>query len=153
MITFSNQLLKAGIHFQGPVIDKPRLIHFVPSHHSQVVHHIAATDDQHAFPSELVQFPCQLVMVWRILGIVNTHLQYSKIGFGIHMPDDCPAAMLQYSVMVALHCCSLYESFDMISQLRLTGSRILRIKHGLRNHSVVMDSFRKVNSVLLRALT
>ena len=129
MLFFGDEFAHQLLRFDGPVEAKTGLIQLIPGHHPQVMHHIAAAHDQHAFFAQRGQFSGQLVVVGWWLLPVEAELNNRNISFGKKVFDHRPGTMIEAPMQIRLHLCCLNQFGAEGCQYRASGRRVV---HGVK---------------------
>src|SRR3546814_14846057 len=87
MVVVQYKLFHFFIGLQCPVKPK-RFIQLSPSHHTEIMHHIPAADDQHALFAEWFQLSRQFIVVLRTLVIVQAQLNDRNVGLRIRSEES-----------------------------------------------------------------
>ena len=109
----------------------------------EIVHEIAAADDQHAFVPKRCELLSDLEMKRRGLGLVDAELHDGNIGGGIDMPQHGPCAMIEAPGIVELHVERRQKLLNAAGECGIAGSRVLHLVEFAGEAAEVMNGPRR----------
>ncbi len=109
----------------------------------QVVHDVAAADDQHTFVAQRRELPAELQMKIAGPGHVETELQRRHIGIRIHVAQDAPRAVVETLRRIDRDVRPMHELRDAARQRRIAGRFVAHIEQRLRETVEIVNRRRK----------
>jgi hypothetical protein len=127
-----------GVELDGPVI---RLGCRRPApHRAQVVHDVAAADDQHAPVAQVLELPAQRQVLGRRPGVIHAELDHRNVRFGKHRFEHGPGAVVQAPVLIVDPYGRLNNApADVLRGRRRSGRGVLLVEELLWKAAEVVD--------------
>jgi hypothetical protein len=112
---------------------------FDPVRCTEVVHHVAATDDQDASGPQRSQFAADGVVERWGLFILDRQLEDRYVCGGKQVMEDAPSAVIQAPVIKGKQLCTLDDGSRFSGIRRSAGRWVLHVEQGLWEPTKVMD--------------
>jgi hypothetical protein len=143
-LVFARHELRAHflVEAQRPVI---RFGVFGPLNSSQVVHHVAAADDQHAFVAQWGEPRRQRVVRGRFQRGVQAQLHDRHVCIREQVREHRPAAVIESPVLIQLYAYRRKQFAHARGQQRAAGRRVLNLEQRLREAAEVVNGARLVH--------
>ena len=116
-----------------------------PLYPPQVVHHVAAADDQHAFVAQRREARAEFVVVARRLAGIEAQLHDRHVRLREHMREHRPGAVVQPPALVLLYIDWCNQLAHARREVRAAGCRVLKLKQLLREAAEVVNGARPVH--------
>ena len=109
----------------------------------QVVHDVAAADQQDALVAQRPQQPAQPVVERRRLRLVDGKLHHRHVGGGKHMAQHRPGAAVQSPRKIRAHLQRLQQFAHAAHQAGIAGRRVLHLEQLAREAAEIVDRARR----------